>query len=240
MTNFATFSLIFEKIRYEISWETSASRRFSWNIIPYLLFLKKQQIWNCRLLQILGGTLCLFNVSLQLAHCLLMSCGDNLCKQFLSKLFAWERIFWKSWFWKNQQTTKKTWKNFPGGKELTLMYSEWSKQSFLTILSVIGFYSSENISLCVFLVFPVVMAKVFVQCTPTPVFLWYLTLYLIEISFNPFANRANPDQAALTRSGSTLFAYGNRIYLILYQWTWQVIYFSMYYFRYVGAVASGI
>ena len=50
----------------------------------------------------------------------------------------------------------------------------------------------------------------------------------IETSFNTFANRANPDQAALTRSGSTLFAYGNMIYLILHQWTWQVIYFSMY------------
>ena len=34
---------IFEKIRYDISWEWSASRRFSWNIMPYLLFLKKQQ-----------------------------------------------------------------------------------------------------------------------------------------------------------------------------------------------------
>ena len=31
-----------KKIRY-ISWESSASRRFSWNIMPYLLFLKKQQ-----------------------------------------------------------------------------------------------------------------------------------------------------------------------------------------------------
>ena len=31
-----------KKIRYDNSWESSASRRFSWNIIPYLLFLKKQ------------------------------------------------------------------------------------------------------------------------------------------------------------------------------------------------------
>ena len=45
-----------------------------------------------------------------------------------------------------------------------------------------------------------------------------LTLYLIETPFSPFANRADPDQAALVRaawSGSTLFAYGNMIYLIL-------------------------
>ena len=39
-----------------------------------------------------------------------------------------------------------------------------------------------------------------------------LTPYLIEMPFNAFANRANPDQAALQRavwSESTLFAYGN-------------------------------
>ena len=41
-----------------------------------------------------------------------------------------------------------------------------------------------------------------------------LTLYLIATHFNAFANRADPDQAALVRaasSGSTLFAYGNMI-----------------------------
>ena len=32
-----------KKIRYDVSWESSASRRFSWNIIPYMLFLKMQQ-----------------------------------------------------------------------------------------------------------------------------------------------------------------------------------------------------
>ena len=55
-----------------------------------------------------------------------------------------------------------------------------------------------------------------------------LTLYLIEKLFNAFANRVDPDQAALVRaawSGSTLFFYGNMIYiyLILLKWTWQVI-----------------
>ena len=46
-----------------------------------------------------------------------------------------------------------------------------------------------------------------------------LTLKLIKMPFNTFANRADPDQAALVRtalSGSTLFAYGNMIYLILH------------------------
>ena len=41
-----------------------------------------------------------------------------------------------------------------------------------------------------------------------------LTLYLIEMPFNAFANKADPDQAALVRaawSGSILFAYGNMI-----------------------------
>ena len=41
-----------------------------------------------------------------------------------------------------------------------------------------------------------------------------LTLDLIEMPFNTFANRADPDQAALVRavrSGSTLFAHGNMI-----------------------------
>ena len=53
-----------------------------------------------------------------------------------------------------------------------------------------------------------------------------LTLYLID----SFAKRADPDQTALVRaawSRSTLFAYGNMIYLILHQWTWQVI--SLFY-----------
>ena len=39
-----------------------------------------------------------------------------------------------------------------------------------------------------------------------------LALYPIEMPFNAFANRADPDQAALIRaalSGSTLFAYRN-------------------------------
>ena len=41
-----------------------------------------------------------------------------------------------------------------------------------------------------------------------------LTLYLIETPFNAFANRADPDQAALVRAAwsvSILFAYGNMI-----------------------------
>ena len=37
------FSNFRKRIRYDISWESSASRRFSWNIIPYLLFLKEWQ-----------------------------------------------------------------------------------------------------------------------------------------------------------------------------------------------------
>ena len=56
-----------------------------------------------------------------------------------------------------------------------------------------------------------------------------LTLHLIETSFNAFANRADPDQAALVRavwSGSTLVAYGNMINLIIQEWIWQ--YFSNY------------
>ena len=39
-----------------------------------------------------------------------------------------------------------------------------------------------------------------------------LTIHLIEMHFETFANRADPEQAALVRaawSGSTLFAYGN-------------------------------
>ena len=40
------------KIRYDITWES-----FSWNIMPYLLFWKSGKIWNCRLLQFMGGPL---------------------------------------------------------------------------------------------------------------------------------------------------------------------------------------
>ena len=36
-------SQFLKKIRYDISWESSANRQFSWNIMPYLLFLKKRQ-----------------------------------------------------------------------------------------------------------------------------------------------------------------------------------------------------
>ena len=46
-----------------------------------------------------------------------------------------------------------------------------------------------------------------------------LTVYLIETPFNTFANRADYKQAALVRavwSGSTLFAHGKMIYLILH------------------------
>ena len=47
----------------------------------------------------------------------------------------------------------------------------------------------------------------------------YLTLNHIETPFNAFANRADPDQAGLVRaarSGSTLFAYGYLIYMIIH------------------------
>ena len=37
-----------KKIGYDISWESSAARPFSWNFVPHLLFLKKQQ--NLKLL----------------------------------------------------------------------------------------------------------------------------------------------------------------------------------------------
>ena len=45
-----------------------------------------------------------------------------------------------------------------------------------------------------------------------PFFYTFLTLYPIETPFDAFANRADPDQAALVRAAwsvSTLFAYGN-------------------------------
>ena len=40
LRHFSKFSI---RIRYDITWESSASRRFSWNIMPYWLFLKKRQ-----------------------------------------------------------------------------------------------------------------------------------------------------------------------------------------------------
>ena len=52
-TNFMTSFPIFEK--YKVWYD--ASRRFSWNIMPYSLFLKSGKILNCRLLQYIGGTL---------------------------------------------------------------------------------------------------------------------------------------------------------------------------------------
>ena len=44
---------------YDTSLELSAIRRFSWNIMPYLFlfFWKSSKIWNCRLLQIIDGSL---------------------------------------------------------------------------------------------------------------------------------------------------------------------------------------
>ena len=41
--NFATSFQIFKKIRYDIAWESSASRRFSWNTMPYWSFWKRRQ-----------------------------------------------------------------------------------------------------------------------------------------------------------------------------------------------------
>ena len=66
--------------------------------------------------------------------------------------------------------------------------------------------------------FPTDLDKVRIGGCP----LYILILYLIEMPFNAFANRADPDQAALVRaasSGSALFAYGNMISLILHKWT---------------------
>ena len=57
MTNFATSFLVFEKIRYDISWESSASRQFSWISFLICYFWKSGKIWNFRLLQIIGGAL---------------------------------------------------------------------------------------------------------------------------------------------------------------------------------------
>ena len=54
---FLNFQKKKKKNKYNISWESSASRRFSWNIMPYLLFLKIGKTWNCCLLQIIGGAL---------------------------------------------------------------------------------------------------------------------------------------------------------------------------------------
>ena len=85
---FCDIFLNFEKKKSnDNSWESSAKRRFPWNIMPYLLFLphvgrsftahsvpwqcriaylnqqqqqhfwKSGKIWNCRLLQIIGGAL---------------------------------------------------------------------------------------------------------------------------------------------------------------------------------------
>ena len=63
------------KIRYDISWEPPASRRFSWNVMPYLLFLKSGQIWNCRPLQIIGGALRVNHMVL-VTRSTLLSCGS--------------------------------------------------------------------------------------------------------------------------------------------------------------------
>ena len=51
----------------------------------------------------------------------------------------------------------------------------------------------------------------------------YLTLYLKEMPFNTFANRANPALTRTVWSGSTHVTYGNMMYLILHLWTWQVV-----------------
>ena len=51
------FPKISKKIRNDISGESSARRRSSQNIMPNLLFLKKQQNLNCPLLQIIVGAL---------------------------------------------------------------------------------------------------------------------------------------------------------------------------------------
>ena len=50
---FCNIILNFKRKKEWFSWESSAIRRFSWNIMPYLLFLKKRQ----NLLQIIGGAL---------------------------------------------------------------------------------------------------------------------------------------------------------------------------------------
>ena len=61
------------------------------------------------------------------------------------------------------------------------------------------------------------MLQIPIRINTTGADMKHLTLYPIEAPFNPFTNREDQDQAALVRaalSGTTLFAYGNMIYLI--------------------------
>ena len=108
--------------------------------MPYLLFLKSSKIWNCCLLQNVGGAL---RVSLEsifpkntptLTLCLLVEASaDNLCKQFgpwsgLKKNRAWTgsklfdsngipKIFFrKRWFWKKIRRRQNVWKIIQYGK----------------------------------------------------------------------------------------------------------------------------
>ena len=102
--------------------------------------------------------------------------------------------------------------------------SESLKQDTSLFVDILVFMSSWNLVLSW-----VEYVKSFITSEP-----WFqavaLTDYLLKKHFNAFANRADPDQAALVRaawSGSTLFAHGNMIYLLLHKWTWQV--FSLFY-----------
>ena len=76
------------------------SRRFSWNIMPYLLlFEKSSRIWKCRLLQIIGGHLWVKQFRVQ-----------NMClKRKYRKqdsVFLPPHVDFQRWAYSDQVTTK--------------------------------------------------------------------------------------------------------------------------------------
>ena len=88
--NFCDIFPSFRQIRYDISWESSASRRFSWIIMPYLLFSKKQKNWICRLLQVIGGAFRVNDSSGFICNWI----KETETQMHFSFFFVWSFVFW--------------------------------------------------------------------------------------------------------------------------------------------------
>ena len=113
ISNFAAFSKI--TIRHDISWESSAGRQFSWNIIPYFFRKLGKMLQNLSSAAVVIGAL---RVKLDPDQAW-QNVGPDLYPNCLSYTYGLpERIFWKNFWKKQQQQTTKNLKKFPACKEL--------------------------------------------------------------------------------------------------------------------------
>ena len=124
--------------------------------MPYLLFLKNRQIFNCLLLQIIGGALRVNSLPTSVVcWSPQQTVWTQIRPDILSGLIwiqtVWhsdgvpERIFRRSWFWKKSSDDKK--KN-------TCKITQYAKNAHKYLFSILCYWTVNNIILAVFYCHP--------------------------------------------------------------------------------------